>query len=235
MGILGFDIETSPAGGRDFTPIVKFDARSGRIFRIERVNTGNGFANEPVDITAIFKAIIDFDHMYVGWINFPLGSAPAMVLVNWLDVMNEKIAYPRKPSEDYKNGARWVMKLSKNCGGERPVREMAGNSKAFLAGVEALCTEYAAQRARYPGQLPVVSMAEALPVKTGSGQTSSTNYRPRFVIDGWAPRPADLVHIPIVPAGLPVEPLPKVAPSTGSTPIPPNTMRMQQTADDDFG
>jgi len=46
MARFGFSTETS-AGG-EFTPIVKYDARSGRMFRIDRIQDANGFDNDQV-------------------------------------------------------------------------------------------------------------------------------------------------------------------------------------------
>ena len=77
--VFGFSTETS-AGG-DFTPIIKYDARSGRIFRIDRVQTVDGFASEPVDITQTFRAVADFENIETGWIAFSANSAPSFVLV----------------------------------------------------------------------------------------------------------------------------------------------------------
>ncbi len=237
--LFGFSTETS-AGGSDFMPICKYDARSGRLFRMERVNTGNGFVSEQVDITSTFKAVVDFENMSVGWIDFPLGSAPSFVLVPFFDFLAGKIALPQQPSTKHKNGLRFTMKLGKDCGGERPVREMAGTAKAFLSGVEEVCQEYLKQRDLHKGQLPVLVLFSTLPVKTGSGQTTSTNYRPKFMINGWVNRPADLVAMPVPLAGAPVEHLPITPPATGSTVVPPNVMRgvpapATQMADDDFG
>ena len=48
-----FGFSTEPAG--DFMPILKFDARAGRLFRVDRENTGDGFSNEPVDITSLVQ------------------------------------------------------------------------------------------------------------------------------------------------------------------------------------
>ena len=235
--LFGFSTETS-AGGGDFTPVCKYDARSGRLFRIDRVNTGNGFQSEQVDITSIFKAVVDFENMQVGWIDFPVGSAPSFVLVPFADFMAGKIALPAKPSDKHKNGLRFTLKLGKACGGDKPLREMAGTAKAFLSGVEEVCQEYLKTKAQYAGQLPVLELASTLPVKSGSGQTTSTNYRPKFRISGWAPRPVDLVATPVPLAGSPVEPLPQTAPATGATVVPPNVMKgvpAPQMADDDFG
>ena len=65
----GFNYESS-AG--DIIPIVKFDARAGRFFRIDRSDG----VNSPVDITSSFKAVMDFENIEVGFIHFPAGSAP---------------------------------------------------------------------------------------------------------------------------------------------------------------
>ena len=39
-----------------------------------------------------------------------------------------------------------MLKLSKECGGDRPVREIAGTSKAFRGAIEAVYTAYLAQK-----------------------------------------------------------------------------------------
>ena len=60
MSILGFPTKSEDGGGGDFMPIVKYDARSGRIFRVDRVNNGDGFTSELVDITPDFQGDIRF-------------------------------------------------------------------------------------------------------------------------------------------------------------------------------
>lgn len=230
MSIFGFS--TEPSTGGDFTPIIKYDARAGRIFRVDRTDTGNGFENNQVDITAIFKAVVDFENVECGWIDFPVGSAPSFVLVP----MGTKL--PDKPSSKHKNGIRMLLKLNKSCGGDKPVREIAGTSKAFLGGVEEVYQEYDREKTKYPGKLPVLVLVNTTPIKSGTGQTVSTNYRPKFKIDGWAPRPEDLVHIPVA-ADAPATAA--TAPSTGSTAVPPPgaaaaaMTATAATADDDFG
>jgi hypothetical protein len=61
---LGMNYDTS--GGGDFLPIVKYDARAGRIFRVDRLDR----VNNPVDITRSFKAVIDLENIEVGWLDF---------------------------------------------------------------------------------------------------------------------------------------------------------------------
>ena len=227
MSVFGFSTESSTAV--DFTPIVKYDARAGRIFRVDRLDTGNGFENNPVDITSNFKAIFDFENVEVGWIDFPVGSAPSFALVP----MGTQL--PDRPSAKHKNGIRMLLKLTKGCGGDKPVREIAGTSKAFLSGVEAVYAEYAKEKGSYPGKLPVIVLVSTTPVTSGSGDRKSTNYHPQFKIDGWMPRPEDLIH-------LRAEAAPKsngTAPSTGSTQMPPpksaTEHRNSAPDDNDFG
>ena len=146
MSVFGFS--TQPSSGGDFTPILKYDARAGRFTRVDRVNDGNGFANDDVDITQGIKFIADFENVEVGWLAFTPGAAPSFVLVP----IGSQL--PPQPSENHKNGLRFMLKLSKECGGEQPVREIAGNSKAFLSGVEAVYTQYLAEKAKKSRQAP---------------------------------------------------------------------------------
>lgn len=203
MSVFGFS--TEPSSGGDFLPIVKYDARAGRFFRVDRVDTGSGFENNPVDITGNFKAVVDFENVEVGWIDFPVGSAPSFAMVPMGN------ALPAKPSAKHKNGIRLMLKLSKDCGGDKPIREISGTSKAFLSGIEAVYNSYLADKGKNAGKLPVIVLEKTTPIKSGSGSQTSTNYHPTFKISGWAPR-GDLVF---TPKGGAVE-SPATAPETGS-------------------
>ena len=231
-----FGFSTEPSSGGDFTPIVKYDARSGRMFRVDRVQDANGFTNDQVDITANFKAVFDFENVETGWMLFAPGTAPSLVLTT-LATLDKGGAYPDKPSAQHKNGVRFMLKLNKACSGDnKPVREIAGQSKAFLSAIEELYAEYERQKPQHPGQLPIVQLVKTTPVKSGSGAQSSTNYRPEFRISDWAKRPDDLVYRE--PSAAPVEPLKATPPTTGGQTVPPpNKMRVQveEMADDDFG
>jgi hypothetical protein len=230
MARFGFSTETSEGG--DFTGICKYDARSGRMFRIDRIQDANGFTNDQVDITAIFKACFDFENVETGWMLFAPGIAPSLHLIP-LAVLDKGGTYPEKPSPDHKPGVRFMVKLTKACGGDKPVREIAGQSKAFLSAVEELYAEYERQKGQHPGELPVVELVRTVPVKSAQ----STNYKPEFRISGWAKRPADLT--PREPSKAPVQPLKATAPATGSQTVPPPNQYRRvepvQMADDDFG
>ena len=232
-----FGFSTESTGGGEFMAVLKYDARAGRFFRVDRVDTGNGFTNEQVDITAIFKAICDFENIEVGWIVFTPGSAPDFNLVP----IGSQL--PDRPSPvNHKNGLRFMLKLSKECGGDKPIREIAGTSKAFLSGIEAVYTAYLAEKGKNPGKLPVLTVDKITPVKTGTGAQSSTNYHPTFKIGGWAPR-GDLVFAPkstVVQASGIASASPGTAPSTGSTraqaPAPSGHRNSEpDMVDSDFG
>lgn len=228
-----FGFSTEPTSGGDFLPILKYDARAGRMFRVDRVSDGQGFSNVPVDITHNFKAQVDFENIETGWINFATGGAPDFRLV--------PIGYelPQRPSEQHKNGIRFMLKLTQECGGEKRIREVAGVAKAFLAGIEAVYLEYQAQRGENPGKLPVIVMEGSTPIKSGTGDKQSTNYQPKFKITGWAPR-GDLVFQPKSPTAAAPAAQAATPPATGSTIASPPTQPAQvaqQTvaAEDDFG
>jgi hypothetical protein len=188
MSVFGFSVETSNGG--DFLPICKYDARAGRIFRVDRVDVGGQFSSEPVDITRTFKALVDLENVETGWINFASGGAPDFKLVPMGSIL------PARPSDQHKNGIRMMLKLSKECGGDKPIREIAGTSKAFLSGLEALYHDYSRGKVGENGdKLPVVVLEDTIPVTSGQGAKTSTNYCPVFKIVGWSLR-GDLVFEP---------------------------------------
>ena len=139
-----FGFSTAPSTGADFTPIVKYDARAGRVFRVDRVQGVDGFTGEQVDITAIFRAVFDLENVEVGWMLFAAGQAPSMVLSPLADVASK--GFPAQPSTLHKQGVRLLLKLAKACGGDKPVREIASVAKAFLGAIEQLYLTYLDER-----------------------------------------------------------------------------------------
>jgi hypothetical protein len=231
MSVFGFSTEASSGG--DFLPIVKYDSRAGRMFRRDRVDVGGQYTNEDIDITSTFKAILDLENVEVGWMNFNTGGAPDFSLVPM------GVALPGRPSQNHKNGVRLMLKLSKECGGEKPIRELASVAKAFLSGIEELYLAYQAAKGDNPSKLPVVVLKTTVPIKSGSGEKTSTNYRPKFEIVSWAAR-GDLVFEAKASEGqkqaAPSGAQPASAPSTGSTVVGAPAAKQPELADaDEFG
>jgi len=250
MSIFGFPPEAS--GGADIVPIVKYDARAGRLFRMDRVQTSTGFASEQIDITGNgdmttpgnFKALCDFENIEVGWFNFTPGVAPSIIVVK------RGAMLPPKPSEQHKYGLQFMLKLAKDCGGAEPIRKISGTSKAFRNAFEHIVGVWDGEHKAQNGKLPVLMLdGLPMPVTTGQGVRQSTNYHPKFRIVGWAPR-GDLAYVP-QPQAAPVQaPVQTVQPTVqtvrpvqanGSTPPATGSQRAvapQQPAADlaaDFG
>jgi hypothetical protein len=225
---LGF---TYSSGGGDFVAILKYDARAGRFFRVDRVQENGNYVSNQVDVTSGFKAIFDFENLEVGYISFPVGSAPDFTLVP----LGEP--YPQRPSDKHLQGVRFMLKLSKDSAGTgESIRECAATSAAFRSGIDELHDAYEAQKGANAGKLPIVALKTTVPVTSGQGAKKSTNYQPSFEIVGWAPRPDDLVFVPKARTQqVAQQPSPSAAPATGSTPVGAPAPKQMADAESDFG
>lgn len=182
---MALGLQTESGGGGEFTPILKYDARAGRMFRVDRTqDASGGWQTENVEVTNGFQAVMDLEQVRVGWCLFAAGVQPSFSLVP----LGQPL--PARPSDQHKQGFKMLLKLGKSSGGD--VRELSATSKAVLSAVDELHTAYEAQKAQHPGQLPVVALTSTKPiVSTGQGK-SSTNYAPVFEIVKWVDRPAEL-------------------------------------------
>jgi hypothetical protein len=94
-----------------FTPLVKFDARAGKLFRCDRVQGDTGdWETKQIDITDNFSATIDMENIEVGWIAFSSGGAPDFKMVPAGGDIGER------PSDNHKEGFRIHMKLTNGAG-----------------------------------------------------------------------------------------------------------------------
>jgi len=214
MGFGGFFDGVGEAGS--YLPIVKFDARSGRISRRDRENG----ENHDVDITRSFKAIIDCENAEIGFINFNTGGAPQFRMSRFAD----HTPVEKPTDEGFKRGVRFIVKLSKECGGD--VREFASNAGAFLDGASALDDAFTAGVKENPGKLPVVVLKDTVAKTSSGGAMKTTNYVPVFEIVSWVKRPDDLVYKPrnapsasVASASVASGPVSSGPASTGSTKV----------------
>jgi len=227
---LALGINTQSGSG-DFLRVVKYDARAGRMFRVDRDEVAK--TDIPVDVTNTFSGLFDMENIEVGWMLFAKGVAPVFNLVRLGEDGGQK------PGDQFKEGFRILLKLSKNCGGD--VREFSSTAKVVLQGFDALHDAYLEGVKENPGKLPIVKITETKPVKSGD----STNYMPSFAITGWAERPTDFVFRSRARSSAPTATPPAASstvPSTGAKPMAaPSTQPAQAPepamagADDDFG
>ena len=119
MGRLGFTY----GGSENILPYVKYDARSGRFFRIDRVEKNGKYENNAVEIS--FQAVMDLENIEVGYINFVDGKAPEYLLVP------ANAPWPAKPPADgWKQGVRSIGLR----GLGRPIRGREAQERRQAAG-----------------------------------------------------------------------------------------------------
>jgi hypothetical protein len=166
--------------GQDFMPVLKYDARSGVFYLQDRVLGSDGWQNEQRDVTEKFHAVFDLEQVERGWIYYPKGAPPELVMVPAGADPGEA------PSKDYKEGIRLVVKMPPELGGD--VRELQSTAVAMWNAVDAVHTAFVNQAKDYPGQLPVVELTDIIESKTPNG----TSFTPVLEIASWVPRPVDM-------------------------------------------
>jgi hypothetical protein len=164
------------SGGGEFLPILKYDARSGRFFKVDRVFDNGRWETEHTDVTEGFEATFDMPSLQVGWISFPSGAAPETRLVP------AGHDHGAAPNESYKEGFRILVQF------EGTTREFMSTAAAVWKAMDALHDLYIAEADKHPALLPKIGLASVRAEKIGQ----STNYSPVFRIVDWGPRPANM-------------------------------------------
>jgi len=239
---MGLGLNTESSGGGNFMPICKYNAKAGRIYRVDRAQGADGsWETKEPEITAVFQAVFDMEGIEVGWAAFRAGMAPDFRLVP----LGQPL--PARPEGENDKGKplygqcfRLHMKLGKAAGGD--VRELSSSARVVIGALDALHSQYEAEKAQHPGQLPVITLGEPIPmISSGQGQTS-TNYAPVFNIAGWVDRPEDLQPKAAAPAQsgngaspvvVPLRPAPVGAPASSgpAQPVgPPQALAAPQAA-----
>lgn len=213
---------SNTAVGEDRLPPLKYDARAGRFFLMDRVEDNGTWTTIQTELpiqTAQFA--IDFGSVEVGWMLFPKGAAPMMVTVPFgqplppqpaaVGTVKDERTGKERPN-NFKQGFRIKVAgnaLKSAAGGI--VREIAANAVVTIEGINELHSRFEAAPEAAAGKIPVVKVAQVIPTKAGQ----STNYKPVFEIVQWADRPTDILGPRTVPA--PQAPAPKAQPTPQPT------------------
>ena len=160
------------SGGGTTPPILKYDARHGALFTEDRVYRDGSWQTEQHDVS---RLALDILNAQKGWLLFPKGAAPEMVLFPIDADIGEA------PSEDYREGLRILAMVD----GEDVVRELLSTALALWRGMDALHTACLAAAADHPGALPVCELVNTREVKNTHGNIS---FEPVLQIVGWLPR-----------------------------------------------
>lgn len=177
-------------GGTGAKPFIKYDARAGRMFRVDRAQDGTGmWVTDNVDITTQASFVADMANIEVGWINFSEQQGPIKAMA----VLGKAAVPERPPGTDkngkpaFKQGFLLQVAMPKDLGGG--VREFSSTAGCVIEAVDQLHDAYNAAAESKAGKLPVVSIGAVQAVKSGQ----STNYKPIFEIKAWVDRPPTLV------------------------------------------
>jgi hypothetical protein len=224
---MALGLTTGGTGGGEIQPYINYDAKAGRMFRVDRSQGGDGtWQTDKVEITNTVQMVMDLPNIRVGWINYT-SQGPVRKLV----VLGQEPIPPRPEDKNaegkpaFKQGFEINLLLDKASGGGAP-RVFGSAAGCVIEAMDALHDAYSSAPESKAGKLPIVKIASVQPVKSGQ----STNYKPTFAIVNWIDRPAALA------GGVPSVAAPSSAPSTGSTVVPPPAP--QQTAmagANDFG
>lgn len=207
------------SGGGDRLPVLKYDARAGRFFLMDRVENAGVWETVQSELpiaTATF--VMDFGSVEIGWFLFPKGAAPMMVTVPYGQALPPQPAAVGTTTDErtgkerpnnFKMGFRLKVAGKALAGTVNgTVRELAANAGVTIEGLNDLHTAFEAAPEAAAGKIPVVKVAQVVPTKSGQ----STNYKPVFEIVQWADRPTDMLGPRTVPPPA-AKPVVQMAPS----------------------
>lgn len=181
-------------GGGDIMPFVKYNAKAGKFFRVDRVQTASGWETTDVDITHNFAAVFDLEEIQVGFVYFgPNGPQRAMATYMKAPVPPRPVDVDDKGKPLYKGGFVVTIALAKDCGGG--IREFSSSAQSVQDAMNALYDVFARDPANANRTAaPIVKLVTVQAEKGSFG----TNYRPVFEIVGWVDRAS--LFKPAVPA-----------------------------------
>lgn len=193
----------------NFLPIVKYDARAGRLFRVDKSPSGE---NTSVDITGPeTKFAVDLGSLQVGYVQFT-ANGPMRTMVPYGQPLPPQ---PRDKDDAGKLLARpgfYTLIAGNALGG---VREWCSNASIVVNALDDLWQKFAAAPEAAAGKVPLVIIASIEPITSGNGSQKSTNYRPVMAIVGWVDRLAEM--------GERTVPAPAAAKATAPPPAPAST------------
>ena len=174
---LGFATEAKASG--DILPIVKWDAKSGAMVRVDRYqDAGGAWTRDENDMEIPVKFVADFDNIEVGWLSFA-GGAPDFHMVRIGGEM------PARPSPDHKNAFRLRI-YNKDLG----LREFSHSAKTVLRKMDELHSQFEAERGANEGKVPVIAITSIEKISITTPDGSKSTYRvPSWKIASWVDRP----------------------------------------------
>lgn len=122
---------------KTFTPVLKFDARTGVFVRIDRKqDDSGGWKSDPHEIPYDdVEFVADLPNLQIGWISFGgNGTPPDFRMVSVDQDVGDK------PGDAYKEGFRLRLRLGESAGGD--TRELASTALGIWRSVDELHCAY---------------------------------------------------------------------------------------------
>lgn len=177
---MALGIQTTGGDGGDFADRIEYDAKAARWHVVERVQGANGWSSTKTWLKPPFAMVMEPDSIEVGWLDF--GAKPPVIATVKLGQV-----LPAKPTPEAKQGVRVMLFFR-----EHGVRQWSTSAKCVLAAFDKLHDDVVAAQPANAGKSPVIHVEDSIPVTTGQGAKSSTNYAPVFSIKSWVDTPADM-------------------------------------------
>jgi hypothetical protein len=159
-------------GGGESFPLLKFDGRVGHLYTHDREQQTNGewhsVQNDVTDGFVAALAIADIEH---GYMRFPKGAAPEMVMVPMCEDIGEV-----PEGENWQEGLRLQVKMP----GEDFWRTMTSSAIGLWRSLDRLHDQYVELAPAHHGKVPVVELLDVIESKA-----RTTSYMPSFGITGW--------------------------------------------------
>ena len=176
---LGFNTESKSSG--DIVPIIKFDAKAGEFIKVDKEQAADGtWVADQSEIDLPFKAVMDLANIEVGWLAFPLAGPPDFHMVKLGDKM------PAQPTDEHKQAFR-IRLFNKSLG----LRVFSHSAKTVVRCMDALHTQYEAERAANSGKMPVVEAGKCETVKIQTPQGELRFKAPSWKIVSWVNAPEE--------------------------------------------
>lgn len=187
-----FGIPTASGEGTN-KPFFKYNTKSGRFSKADRVQTADGWKTNEIDLGSSVTFAADLANVRIGWMHFQQGQAPRKVLVPF------GVNMPPRPGDlddkgkpAFKAGVEFDVIIQ----GEKIVRELSSNASTAVEAFAAAFEAFQAAPERNTGKVPVLSVTDTVPIKGAHG----TNYAPKVSIVAWVDRPPILDTAPAAAA-----------------------------------
>jgi hypothetical protein len=182
---MAFGLNTPKSG--DYVDIVKYDARAGRMFRIDY--DPDTQTKEAVDITSPApRFAIDFGTLEIGYVKFTSNGPDYRMVPEGQKLPEQPDEKNEKRQLTYRPGCKLLL-YGKCLGG---LRLWTPTANCVLEPLDELYQKYRAAPEAKDGKIPVVEITRTVPITTGQGQRKSTVYAPFFAILGWVDRVSEM-------------------------------------------